>query len=201
MKTISADKQPARKMQRMFRSNLRQARSTWGKLPTAGLQMLKELTYEHHLSISWAIFSCLDSKWYVTHSGLLRIARRHKCSGIKTLASFHPTQILLQAAGYLRPPSIRQFGRKGMSVMETPIPLISLRLFAAPKCAWPRPAQSIVHSGRLMASASAQSKSSAGRLENRPLPSPAGMDPLRRSKRQWPFRPSASSRSPLPADS
>jgi hypothetical protein len=85
MKTISADKQRAKKMQHMFRANLRQARSTWGELPALGLQMLQELTYQYGLSVPMGDLQLLSNKWYVTHSGLLRIARRSKCSGIKTL--------------------------------------------------------------------------------------------------------------------
>jgi hypothetical protein len=85
MKTISADKQRVKKMEHMFRSNLRHARSTWGELPSLGLQMLRELTYQYGLSIPMGDLQLLSDKWYVTHSGLLRIARRNRCSGIKTL--------------------------------------------------------------------------------------------------------------------
>ena len=81
MKTIPAD---TKETHRMFRSNLRQARSAWGELPTLGLQMLRELTYEYGLSIPLGDLQLLSSKWYVTHSGLLRIARRRKCSAIRT---------------------------------------------------------------------------------------------------------------------
>lgn len=84
MKTIPIDEQLARKTHRMFRSNLREARSAWGELPALGLQMLRELTYEYGLSISLGDLQLLSSKWYVTHSGLLRIARRRKCSAIRT---------------------------------------------------------------------------------------------------------------------
>jgi hypothetical protein len=69
----------------MFRSNLRQARSTWGELPSLGLRMLRELTYQYGLSIPMGDLQLLSGKWYVTHSGLLRIARRSRCFGIKTL--------------------------------------------------------------------------------------------------------------------
>jgi hypothetical protein len=84
MKTIPVDNQLAKKTQCMFRSNLRQARSAWGELPTLGFEMLRELTYEYGLSVSLGDLQLLTNKWYVTHSGLLRIARRHKCSGIRT---------------------------------------------------------------------------------------------------------------------
>src|SRR5208282_4597808 len=35
-------------------------------------------------SVSSGDLQLLDGKWYVTHSGLLRIANRHRCSGITT---------------------------------------------------------------------------------------------------------------------
>ena len=82
MKTISADKKVAKKM---FRSNLREARSAWGEVPTLGLRILRELTCEYGLSVPLGDLQLLSSKWYVTHSGLLRIARRCKCSAIKTV--------------------------------------------------------------------------------------------------------------------
>jgi hypothetical protein len=84
MKTILADMQLAKETHRMFRSNLRQARSAWGEVPTLGLRMLRELTHEYGLSIPLGDLQLLSNKWYVTHSGLLRIARRRKCSAIKT---------------------------------------------------------------------------------------------------------------------
>src|SRR5438309_5134707 len=46
--------------------------------------MLRELTYEYGVSIPLGDLLLLSSKWYVTHSGLLRIARRRKCSAIRT---------------------------------------------------------------------------------------------------------------------
>jgi hypothetical protein len=115
MKTISADKQQAKKMQHMFRSNLRQARSTWGELPALGLQMLRELTYQYGLSIPMGDLQLLSDKWYVTHSGLLRIARRSKCSGIKTLLVSHysdgaSSRWVFKATVY---PSIRSRGYVG----------------------------------------------------------------------------------------
>jgi len=48
------------------------------------LQVLRELTTTYHLSIALGDLILLDEKWYVTHSGLLRLARRHRCRGIRT---------------------------------------------------------------------------------------------------------------------
>ena len=38
----------------------------------------------YHLSVALGNVVFLDSRWYVTHAGLLRIALRKRCSGIRT---------------------------------------------------------------------------------------------------------------------
>jgi hypothetical protein len=65
-------------------SNARQARAIWGKLSPKTMASLKELIGRHALSVSSGDLQLLDGRWYVTHSGLLRIARRCRCSGIST---------------------------------------------------------------------------------------------------------------------
>src|SRR5215813_14539110 len=42
------------------------------------------LTKRHCLSVAAGDLQFLDGRWYVTHSGLLRIAQRRRCFGIKT---------------------------------------------------------------------------------------------------------------------
>jgi hypothetical protein len=73
-----------------FRSNVRMARSTWGELSEGSLQGLRELTKSHHLSIARGEVQQLEGHWYVTHSGLLRVARNNHCLGIQvqTLRGF-----------------------------------------------------------------------------------------------------------------
>lgn len=68
-----------------FRINAVFARKTWGNPSKAALQRLKELTNEHSLSVAAGDLQFLNGKWYVTHSGLLRIARRRRCLGIKSV--------------------------------------------------------------------------------------------------------------------
>jgi hypothetical protein len=46
---------------------------------------LRELTIDLRLSVSRGEVSYIDGKWYVTHAGLLRIALRQRCSGIRTV--------------------------------------------------------------------------------------------------------------------
>jgi hypothetical protein len=46
---------------------------------------LRELTIDLRLSVSRGEVLYIDGKWYVTHAGLLRIALRQRCSGIRTV--------------------------------------------------------------------------------------------------------------------
>jgi hypothetical protein len=63
-------------------TNVRFARKIWGKLRPPSVQSLRKLTREHGLSVLSGDISYLDGKWYVTHSGLLCLARRKRCAGI-----------------------------------------------------------------------------------------------------------------------
>jgi len=67
-----------------FRKNARSAQSLWTDLSTNALAQLKELTRKYHLSIISGDLCLLDGKWYVTHSGLLALAQRRRCKGIRT---------------------------------------------------------------------------------------------------------------------
>jgi hypothetical protein len=63
--------------------NVRLAKQRWARLPRAGLIALKELSRDYRLSVALGDLLYLDRHWYVSHAGLLRIAQRRKCSGIK----------------------------------------------------------------------------------------------------------------------
>ena len=67
------------------RINARFVRQIWGKLPRKTIEALKSLTNEYHLSIAAGDLQLLEDRWYVTHAGLLRLARRSRCSGILTV--------------------------------------------------------------------------------------------------------------------
>jgi hypothetical protein len=72
---------------KLIRANLRQARLHWPCFLTPrAIQMLKGYTEEFHFSISVGDLVLLDRSWYVTHTGLLGLARRKKCSGIQVEA-------------------------------------------------------------------------------------------------------------------
>jgi len=59
------------------------ARRNWG-VSTEQVGVLKRLTEHHQLSVVAGDLKLLDGNWYVTHSGLLGIAQRNRCSGIRT---------------------------------------------------------------------------------------------------------------------
>ena len=67
-----------------IRINARIVRQIWGKLPRKALKTLKSLVTEYQLSVTAGDLQLLDDHWYVTHAGLLRLARRSRCSGILT---------------------------------------------------------------------------------------------------------------------
>jgi hypothetical protein len=65
-----------------FQHNRRIAKRLWGHISPTALGCLKELTSECLLSIAAGDLLLLDGRWYVTHNGLLGLARRNRCAGI-----------------------------------------------------------------------------------------------------------------------
>ena len=68
----------------LVRQNLRVVKKLYPDLVQKDLRRLRELTQAHLLSVSQGEISCIDGNWYVTHAGLLRIALRARCFGIRT---------------------------------------------------------------------------------------------------------------------
>lgn len=68
----------------MLRSrNCRLAKKLWGDLfNLQRTQLLRELTDAFGLSVAIGDLCLLNGGWYVTHSGLIRLARRRRCAGI-----------------------------------------------------------------------------------------------------------------------
>jgi hypothetical protein len=64
-------------------SNLRLARSKWGDLDRFAAEQLKKLSNDLQLSVASGDLLLLDAHWYVTHTGLIRLATRRRCSGIQ----------------------------------------------------------------------------------------------------------------------
>jgi hypothetical protein len=56
----------------------------WGEASRDAQQSLRYLTLTHSLSVAAGDLQLLDGRWYVTHTGLLRLSQRKHCSGIHT---------------------------------------------------------------------------------------------------------------------
>ena len=68
-----------------FRSNADLARQLWGEPSRIALRTLRDLTVRYSLSVAAGDLQFLEGRWYVTHSGLLQLASRKGCRGIKTI--------------------------------------------------------------------------------------------------------------------
>jgi hypothetical protein len=58
------------------------AKSLYGNLPKSALHALKRLIQAHQIFVANGDVKYLNGGWYVTHSGLLRLAERRNCAGI-----------------------------------------------------------------------------------------------------------------------
>ena len=81
---------PPRHHKELALKNLRLARQLWGGLKPWFLQNLEAYSAEFGFSIAAGDLLYLDKGWYVTHTGLIRLARRRRCVGIdvKPVAEF-----------------------------------------------------------------------------------------------------------------
>ena len=67
-------------------ANLRLAKSSWSNQLTRSLRrLLGALTNQFGFSVAHGDVLLLNRHWYVTHSGLLRLAMRKRCSGIQVV--------------------------------------------------------------------------------------------------------------------
>jgi len=65
-------------------SDVAVARRLWGNLSRSTLDSLLGLVKRFGLSVPLGDVQYLDGRWYVTNSGLLRIAQRRRCFGLTT---------------------------------------------------------------------------------------------------------------------
>ena len=70
---------------KLVRQNLRLVKQVYPDLTEGNLRSLRELTRTLGLSVSMGEIQYIDARWYVTHSGLIRIAQRKRCVGISTV--------------------------------------------------------------------------------------------------------------------
>jgi hypothetical protein len=80
MTTIKPRKPCTARWRNLWRENVRFAKQAWGT--SLNTQFLKTLTKDFQLSAKNGDLQVIKAQWYVTHTGLLRLARRKKCSGI-----------------------------------------------------------------------------------------------------------------------
>ncbi len=69
---------------KLLRQNLRIVKQLYPSLPRQDLLSLRDLTQKSRLSIANGEILYLGRNWYVAHAGLLQIARRKRCAGIRT---------------------------------------------------------------------------------------------------------------------
>jgi hypothetical protein len=69
----------------LVRQNLRLVKQLYPTLAQRDLRHLRDLTRALRLSVAQGEIMCIDGRWYVTHAGLLRIALRARCLGIRTV--------------------------------------------------------------------------------------------------------------------
>lgn len=65
-----------------FARESRFAKLLYGDLSKFALRALSELIQRHRVSVTNGDVKYLNGGWYVTHSGLLRLAERRRCAGI-----------------------------------------------------------------------------------------------------------------------
>jgi hypothetical protein len=67
----------------VYTRNLALAKHIWSRqIYRQQQQVLKSLSEEYGLSVAAGDLQLLESLWYVTHAGLIRLAQRRGCSGI-----------------------------------------------------------------------------------------------------------------------
>ncbi len=66
----------------MVRKSIRKARRIWNNLSREAVTRLREIATQHDFSVVAGDLIYLNNGWYVTHTGLIGLARRKRCIGI-----------------------------------------------------------------------------------------------------------------------
>lgn len=91
---------------KLYRQNLRTAKQKWDLSHNrSSIPLLRELSEQLQLNIGAGDLVLLNDRWYVTHTGLLRIARRKRCCGINvepvtSLCDSAANRFVLKATAY-----------------------------------------------------------------------------------------------------
>ena len=73
------------KNKKPLQRELAQAEKTWGPLADVAVSGFVSLVSTYNLSVVFGDLLYLNNHWYVTHTGLLRLAHRRRCAGIRVL--------------------------------------------------------------------------------------------------------------------
>lgn len=68
----------------LLRQNVQAARLRYPSLSRSQVRALINLTRTLRLSVLRGEVLCIEGKWYISHAGLLQVALRHRCIGIRT---------------------------------------------------------------------------------------------------------------------
>jgi hypothetical protein len=79
----SPSRSHANDVKRLVRSNVVNARARWNNLGGSAVSLLKQLTIDRLFCVALGDLILLEGCWYVTHTGLLRLAHRKRCLGIR----------------------------------------------------------------------------------------------------------------------
>jgi hypothetical protein len=75
----------AQSTKNLIRQNFHLVKQLYPGITRCNLAALRDLTQALGLRVSVGDLLNIDGKWYVTHAGLLRIASRRRCLGIRTM--------------------------------------------------------------------------------------------------------------------
>ena len=67
----------------LLRQNIKDAKRVLGQIPPRAMASLEAFSREFCFSVRRGDLQMINGNWYVTHSGLVALARRKKCHGIK----------------------------------------------------------------------------------------------------------------------
>jgi hypothetical protein len=99
-----SDSALARNFKKLLRENIRLARGTI-PLSSRAIDILVSITRDFHFSYKAGEIRVIEGNWYITHTGLLRLARRKKCCGIhveavESLCDSAASRFVLKATVY-----------------------------------------------------------------------------------------------------
>jgi hypothetical protein len=139
------------------KAELKLAKRTWGHIGGMRLAKLQQLLKRYRLSVALGEVIELDNHWYVTHSGLIRLATRRRCDGIRTtlqqrLSDPAANRWVFKATVYKSP------GSKGFVGYGDADPPMSPLWYRGPRCASRKHERSTAPCERRTASVSARSR-------------------------------------------